>query len=86
MTSSSKPRLRYVDGAWTATSHPPSLQLVNQVRAAFIVRGTTLGKWCRDNGLRLTNVRAALVGTWNGAAGQKMRRRVVEASGMREAA
>lgn len=64
----------------------PSLELHLKVRAAFILQGSTLKTWCRQNGIHPSNVRNALVGSWNGPAGQAMRKRVVKASGLKETA
>lgn len=64
----------------------PSLELLRLVRAAFIVKDTTMKAWCRDNGIHLSNARNALIGSWNGPAGKAMRARIVKASGMRDAA
>ena len=40
--------------------------LVQQVRAGFILRGTTMSAWARQNGLDPSTVRQALYGTWYG--------------------
>lgn len=58
----------------------PSLDLYQKVKAGFISQGKSLKGWCRENGTNLPNARAALIGTWNGKAGQEMRRRIVVAA------
>ena len=63
------------------TSPPPGLDLLRQVRVAFIMQGTTMKAWCRENNTHLSNVRNALIGSWNGPRGQAMRSRVIKASG-----
>lgn len=68
------------------TTPEPSLELLRKVRAAFILQGGTLKGWCRQNGIHLSNARNALIGSWNGPAGQAMRRRVIKASGLKDAA
>lgn len=68
------------------TSPAPSLELLRRVRAAFIVKDSTLKAWCRDNQIHMSNARNALIGSWNGPAGQAMRARIVKASGLRDAA
>ena len=60
----------------------PSLELHRRVRAAFILKGTSLKGWCRENNVHVQNVKNALIGSWNGPAGKKMRARVVKASGL----
>lgn len=61
---------------------PPGPELVRKVRAAFVMSGTTLGRWCRDQDLKDQNVRLALLGGWNGPKGQAMRDRVLNAAGL----
>ncbi len=58
----------------------PSLDLYQRVKAGFVLQGTSLKAWCRENGTNLPNARAALVGTWNGPAGKAMRARIVSAA------
>lgn len=62
----------------------PSLELHRRVRAAFVLKGTSLKAWSRENAVSPSNVRNALIGSWNGPAGQAMRRRVVQACGLKE--
>lgn len=64
----------------------PSLQLLVQVRTGFILQGTTLTEWCRENDTHISNARNALIGTWNGPKGKAMRARLVKAAGVKEAA
>lgn len=52
-----------------------------KVRAAFIVKGTTLTAWCAENGTRIQNVRDAMFGRWKGPRAEELVARVVEASG-----
>lgn len=64
----------------------PSLDLHRRVRAAFVLQGTSMKAWCTKNKIHPSNVRNALIGSWNGPAGQAMRQRVVQASGLKEMA
>ena len=64
----------------------PSLDLYRQVRAHFILQGTTLKAWCRDNDTHLSNARNCLVGSWNGPRGRAMRARIVKACGLKKTA
>lgn len=61
---------------------PAGPELVRKVRAAFVMSGTTLGRWCREHKLSDQNVRLALLGGWNGPKGRAMRDRVIGASGL----
>lgn len=67
----------------TPSNHPasPGPELIRKVRALFILRGTTLGRWCRDNDIKLNHARMALVGSWDGPKGRALRDRVVSAAG-----
>lgn len=60
----------------------PSKELYLKVRAGFVFQGTSLGAWCQQRGLDRTNVRAALIGAWDGPKGRKVRRRAVRDSGI----
>jgi gp16 family phage-associated protein len=60
--------------------------LVQQVRAGFILRGTTMSAWARQNGLDPSTVRQALYGTWNGPKGRAVRAKVLKAAGVQERA
>lgn len=62
----------------------PGLELVRLVRAGFVLQGTTLGRWCRENGIALQNARNALLGGWNGSKGQAMRARLIAAARLTE--
>ena len=61
----------------------PSLELARQVRAAFILKGTTLKGWCTKENMHFSNARNALVGSWNGPAAKALRVRIVKASGLK---
>jgi hypothetical protein len=60
----------------------PGPELYQQVRGGFISSGTTLAAWCRDNGCNPTNARSALMGSWNGPKGRKLRQKLAEDSGV----
>lgn len=64
----------------------PSIQLAREVRAAFVLKGTTLKAWCRQNNLHFSNARNCLVGAWNGPAAQRLRARIVKDSGWKKQA
>lgn len=63
------------------TQHP-GLELARKVRSGFILRGTSLTRWCRENDIDLSNARQALYGTWNGQLGKAMRVRIMRAAGL----
>lgn len=57
--------------------------LVRAVRSGFVLRGTSLGKWCRENRINPQNARVALLGGWNGPKGRALRERIIRAAGLR---
>jgi hypothetical protein len=60
----------------------PSKQLYLRVRAGFVQQELSLSAWCRQNGIDPTNARHALIGSWDGPKGRKLRARIVKASGI----
>jgi hypothetical protein len=46
----------------------------------FKMKGTTLNKWCNENGIAMTNARTYLLGKRNGPKAREWRRRIVEAA------
>ena len=61
-------------------------RLMQEVRAAFILRGTTYTAWCRGQGIEPSQVRQAIYGTWAGPKGRAVRANVLRAAGVREVA
>ncbi|HEL7676555.1 TPA: hypothetical protein UL918_000912 [Stenotrophomonas maltophilia] len=61
-------------------STAPGIDLHKRVRAGFLLQGTTLTQWCRENGTHISNARGALLGTWDGPKGRDMRSRIVRAA------
>lgn len=43
-----------------------------KTRAKFVAAGTTLTRWCRENGVHIQNVRDAYFGHWNGPGASKL--------------
>ncbi len=66
------------------TSSELGTKTMQQVRAAFILRGTTYTAWCRTQGIDPSLVRQAIFGTWAGAKGRAMRAKVLRAAGVRD--
>ncbi|MDO6525787.1 hypothetical protein Q4519_08825 [Motilimonas sp. 1_MG-2023] len=62
----------------------PSRELYNQVRAAFILKGSSLSSWCGSNDIKQQNAMSCLVGTWNGPKGKALREKLIMASGISE--
>lgn len=67
------------------TSLPQSgPDLVRAVRSGFVLRGSSLGKWCRENRINPQNARVALLGGWDGPKGRALRERIIRAAGLRD--
>lgn len=64
----------------------PGKKLHQEIRAGFVRQGTTLTRWCTENDLRLSNVRDAILGGWDGPKGQAIRAKVAKAAGVKAAA
>ncbi|EHN5173281.1 hypothetical protein KI912_003137 [Salmonella enterica] len=60
----------------------PSPELLAKVRAGFMVNGTSLHKWCQENGVKYANARQALIGAWDGPAGKKLRIKLITKAGL----
>jgi hypothetical protein len=54
--------------------------LLPQVRAGFILQGTTFTAWCRSNGIDPGYAHHVVSGKTNGPSAQALRSRLVEAS------
>jgi hypothetical protein len=57
---------------------------MQQVRAAFILRGTTFTAWCREQAIEPSLVRQAIYGTWAGPKGRAVKARVLRAAKVTE--
>lgn len=58
----------------------PSQKLANAVRAGFILKGTSLNKFCLSNAIDVSNAKKALLGSWNGPKAIALREKLVTAS------
>lgn len=63
----------------------PSVELVQEVRIGFIRQGTTLTAWTREQGMRISDARSALIGNWNGPKGKALRERILRAAAIKAA-
>lgn len=68
------------------TTPAPGLDLHLKVRAGFVAQGTSMKRWCKDQGITPSNARDALIGRWNGPKGIALRNRLMKASGMEQRA
>ncbi len=60
----------------------PGQDLLLKVKAGFVLQNTSMTRWARENGTHVSNVRNALMGSWDGPRGRAMRRRVIKAAGV----
>ncbi len=63
----------------------PGKPLMNAVRGALIMKGTTLAHWCDANGFKRQNARLVLLGTWDGPKGRAWREKMMRDAGLLEA-
>ncbi|MDC5755208.1 hypothetical protein OPW41_08815 [Vibrio europaeus] len=61
---------------------PPSRELYQMIMAAFVMQGSSLSSWCKENNVARSNVVAALTGSWNGPKAKILRAKVIEAAGI----
>jgi hypothetical protein len=52
----------------------------SRVKAGFVLKGTSLHAWCRDNDVSPSYAHAVLTGATNGPAAQALRQRLLNAS------
>jgi len=50
------------------------------VKAAFVLRGSSLNAWCRSEGVAQQNVRRAFTGAWSGPTAERLISRVKQAA------
>lgn len=55
----------------------PSPELLTRVRTGFMVKGTSLHKWCQENGVKYANTREVLIGAWDRPIGKKLRTELI---------
>ncbi|CAM5385833.1 hypothetical protein [Rhodanobacter lindaniclasticus] len=60
--------------------HVPGLNLLLEVKAGFVRQNTCMTRWARENNTHVSNVRNALLGSWDGPRGRAMRKRVIKAA------
>lgn len=58
----------------------PGRELLMKVRGSFVYHGSSLSRWCSLNGVELSNARQCLMGTWNGAKGTELRKKLIRDS------
>jgi hypothetical protein len=52
-------------------------ELLQQVRASFIAKGSSLNAWCDRHGIKLQNARVYLKGDRNGPVARRWRKQIV---------
>ncbi|MGO2233490.1 MAG: hypothetical protein ACTH5B_05405 [Marinomonas sp.] len=58
------------------------IELYTRVKAGFILQGSSLGRWCLNNGVSRQNAAQALKGIWNGPKSTALKELIVAASGI----
>lgn len=62
--------------------YPTGPSLLNNVRAAFVAKGTSLTGWCRENGITYPWARQCLLGVRSGGAARKMVQTITKEAGL----
>lgn len=62
----------------------PGQELVNAVRAGFVLKGTSMNKYCLSNAIDVSNAKKALLGSWDGPKALVLRNRLIEESSTEE--
>ena len=68
----------------TIEKHISKDQTVQKVRAAIVAKGSSLHRWCRENGVDTSNARRALSGQWVGKKGTEIKVRILSETGLTE--
>lgn len=61
--------------------HQSAIERYQSIRAAFVVKGSSLHRWCQENGIAMQNARAARLGSWTGPKAAKIDENIQVASG-----
>ncbi|MGL1088159.1 hypothetical protein [Vibrio vulnificus] len=59
-----------------------SVDLYTRVKAGFLLQGTSLNRWCVENGIHRQNAAQALKGLWKGEKSNLLKERIILASGI----
>ncbi|GHW89636.1 hypothetical protein VCSRO6_0761 [Vibrio cholerae] len=59
-----------------------SVDLYTQVKAGFLLQGTSLNRWCVENGVHRQNAAQALKGLWKGERSNSLKEKIIVASGI----
>lgn len=58
----------------------PGKPLLASVRAGYVMKGTSLYRWCGENGIKRQYAAEVLTGRRNGPKAQALRRRLIAAA------
>ncbi|CAM4039704.1 hypothetical protein VIVU109783_19655 [Vibrio vulnificus] len=59
-----------------------SVDLYTRVKAGFLLQGTSLNRWCVENGIHRQNAAQALKGLWKGEKSNLLKEKIISASGI----
>lgn len=68
------------------SNHAPSKKLWSKIKAAFVLNDSTVTTWCKGEQKNVTNVRGAVIGSYDGPKAKAIRKEVIEASGLNKQA
>lgn len=64
----------------------PGHDLYVQVRSLFVGQNTSLGAWCRKEGIARQHARLVLTGAWTGPKARALLARILRGAGLKAAA
>lgn len=59
-----------------------NVDLYTKVKAGFLLQGTSLHRWCIENGIQRQNAAQALKGVWKGQKSKELREKISQAAGI----
>ncbi|MEZ9440904.1 hypothetical protein [Vibrio atlanticus] len=63
-------------------SQNAEIDLYTQVKAGFLLRGTSLNRWCIEHDVKRQNAAQALKGVWKGEKSKDLCERLMLAAGL----
>lgn len=64
------------------TQQDETQDLLNRIKAGFVLKNTTFSTWCEANDVNRANARMAILGGWRGPKARKLVTRIKRAAGV----
>lgn len=66
----------------TDEQHNGGISAYRKVKGHFVIQGTTITQWARDNGTQIQNLRSAFYGSWDGPKATALVAKAIKDSGV----